>query len=128
MNFVDYQTNLFANLANTPQTILSTTSNVLVVNNIIVCNRTGQSLRFNLKKLRTQDTPVEIFHLNELEITPYKTIDAIEELGLNIFLTFQETPSISDSLVCFSNGKSQQFDCEVNYTALKELPSQYSMV
>ena len=128
MNFVDYQTNLFANLANTPQTILSATSNVLVVNNIIVCNRTGQSLRFNLKKLRTQDTPVEIFHLNELEITPYKTIDAIEELGLNIFLTFQETPAISDSLVCFSNGKSQQFDCEVNYTALKELPSQYSMV
>ena len=128
MNFVDYQTSPFANLANTPQTILSATSNVLVVNNIIVCNRTGQSIRFNLQKLRAQDTPVEIFHLNELEIKPYKTIDAIEELGLNIFLTFQETPAISDSLICFSNGIKQQFDCEVNYTALKELPSQYSMV
>lgn len=128
MNFVDYQTIPFANLANTPQTILSATSNVLVVNNIIVCNRTGQSLRFNLKKLRSQDTPVEIFHLNELEIKPYKTIDAIEELGLNIFLQYQESPAISDSLICFSNGSTQKFDCEVNYTALKELPSQYSML
>ena len=50
MNFIDYKTNLFANLANTPQTILSATSNVLVVNNIIVCNRTGQNIRFNFKK------------------------------------------------------------------------------
>ena len=128
MNFVDYLTIPFANLENTPQTILSATSNVLVVNNIIICNRTGQSIRFNLKKLRSQDTPVEIFHLNEVEIKPYKTIDAIKELGLNIFLTFQQTPAISDSLICFSNGSTQKFDCEVNYTALKELPSQYSML
>lgn len=123
MNFVDYLTIPFSNLANNKQVILSATSNVLVVNNIIVCNRTGQSIRFNLKKLRSQDTLVEIFHLNELEIKPYKTIDAIEELGFNIFLTFQQTPAISDSLVCFSNGLNQKFDCEVNYSSLKELPA-----
>ena len=122
MNFVDYETSPFANLANTPQTILSATTNVLVVNSIIVCNRTGRSLRFNLKKLRAQDTPVEIFHLNELEIKPYKTIDAIEELGLNIFLQYQQTPAIGDSLICFSNGLNQTFDCEVLYSKLNEAP------
>lgn len=122
MNFVDYETSPFANLANTPQTILSATTNVLVVNSIIVCNRTGQSIRFNLKKVRTQNTTVEIFLLNEVEIKPYQTIDAIEELGFNIFLHYQQEPAISDSLVCFSNGLKQVFDCEVFYSKLNEAP------
>lgn len=128
MNFIDYINVPFANLAKTPTTILSATSSVLVVGSIVVCNRTGQTMRFNLKKLRSQEVPVEIFHLNELEIKPYKTIDAIKELGVNIFLRYQKTPAISDSLICFSNGSGQNFDCEVNYTSLKELPSSYTVV
>ena len=122
MIFVNYLSTPFTNLVNVKQTILSATSNVLVVNSIIICNRTGQNIRFNLKKVRNQNTPVEIFYLNELEIKPYKTIDAIEELGLNIFLQYQETPAISDSLICFSNGIKQQFDCEVFYSKLNETP------
>lgn len=122
MIFVDYLSAPFANLNNAQQTILSATSNVLVVNSIIVCNRTGQSVRFNLKKVRTQNAPVEIFYLNEVEIKPYQTIDAIEEIGFNIFLQYQQEPAISDSLVCFSNGLKQVFDCEVFYSKLNEAP------
>lgn len=122
MIFVDYLSAPFANLANDKHTILSATSNVLVVNSIIVCNRNGQSIRFNLKKVRTQNAPVEIFYLNEVEIKPYQTIDAIEQLGFNIFLQYQQNPAISDSLVCFSNGLKQVFDCEVFYSKLNEAP------
>ena len=122
MIFVDYLSTPFTNLVNVKQTILSATSNVLVVNSIIICNRTGQNIRFNLKKVRNQNTPVEIFYLNEVEIKPYQTIDAIEQLGFNIFLQYQQDPVISDSLVCFSNGLKQVFDCEVFYSKLNETP------
>lgn len=122
MIFIDYLSTPFANLANNKHTILSANSNVLVVNSIIVCNRTGQSLRFNLKKIRTQNTNVEIFYLNEVEIKPYQTIDAIEKLGFNIFLQYQQEPAINDSLACFSNGLKQVFDCEVFYSKLNEAP------
>lgn len=123
MVFVDYLSSPFANLANNKQMILSATSNVLVVNSIIVCNLGGQNIRFNLKKVRSQITPVEIYYLNELEIKAYQTIDVIKELGFNIFLQYQPLPAISDSLVCFSNGLNQKFDCEVCYSSLNELPA-----
>ena len=125
MIFVDYLSAPFAKLANNKQTILSATSNVLVVNSIIVCNLGGQNIRFNLQKVRGQATPIEIYYLNELEIKAYQTIDVIKELGFNVFLQYQQTPTISDSLVCFSKGLNQKFDCEVCYSKLNEAP--YSM-
>lgn len=122
MIFVDYLSTPFANLANDKQTILSATSNTLVVNSLIVCNRTGQPMRLNLKKVRGGSPTTENFYLNEVEIKPYGTIDAIKILGFNIFLVFQQDPVINDSLVCFSNGLKQVFDCEIFYTKLNEAP------
>lgn len=122
MVFVDYLSSPFANLANDKQMILSATSNTLVVNSIMVCNLGSQNIRFNLKKLRSNGIPVEIFYLNELEIKAYQTIDIIKELGFDIFLQYQQTPEINDSLICFSNGINQKFDCEICYTKLNEAP------
>jgi hypothetical protein len=65
--------------------------------------------------------PSTIYYVNELEISPYSTIDVIDITGI-LNLQFSITPYLTDKLVCFSNGYTQVFDCEVNYAQLNELP------
>ena len=122
--FVDYPSNPFANITNIPTTILIADTNPLQINGLIVCNRVGQPIRFNLKKIRTQTSPVEIFYVNELPIGPYETVDVVAKIGLQIFLEYSTTPNplISDSLICFTNGYTQICDCEISYTRLNDLP------
>lgn len=126
--FVDYPVNPFSGLASTPTTILTTGSGLnlhpLQVNSITICNRGAQDIRFNLKRERTGDAPVTTFIINQFEIKAYETVDVIERLGLQIFLEYSIAPNpvIADSLICFSNGYTQVFDCEVNYTRLNDLP------
>jgi hypothetical protein len=124
--FVDYPSNPFANLANVPTTLLTSgfliDPHVLVVNGIIVCNTGAQAIRFNLQKLRTQASPVEIYYVKEFEVKAYQTVDIITALGLQIFLEYKVLPSVHDSLICFSNSPTQKFDCEITYTRLNETP------
>lgn len=128
--FVDYLRNRFVNIAplvDTPQTILTADTNVLIVNSIIVCNYGEQDIRFNLKRVGStmlRDT-FDNFLTYNLEIKSYKTdqgdsrklntIDVIALVGMQIFL------EIGDSLICYSNGYTQKFDCEVSYTKLNGL-------
>lgn len=124
--FVDYPSNPFANLANTPTEILTTglltDPHVLVINSITVCNTGAQAIRFNLQKVRTQSVPVTIFYINQFEIEAYQTVDVVAALGLQIFLEYKVSPDITDKLVCFSNSLIQKFDCEIAYTRLNETP------
>lgn len=123
--FVDYLYNRFVNIAplvDAPQTILTADTNVLIVNSIIVCNYGEQDIRFNLKKV---GSTIDNFLTYNLEIKSYKTdqsdsrklntIDVIALVGMQIFL------EIGDSLICYSNGYTQKFDCEVSYTKLNGL-------
>jgi hypothetical protein len=126
--FVDYPVNPFSKLTSISTVILETGSGVnlhpLQVNSIIICNRGAADIRFNLQRQRTGDNPVLTFLVNQFEIKGYQTVDIIERLGLQIFLEYSTSPNpvIIDSLICFSNGKTQEFDCEVNYTRLNDLP------
>ncbi len=120
--FVNYPSNIFSGITSTPTTIITASTNVLLVNSIIICNTGAQNIRFNLKKLRTQTDPVTISYITEYEIKAYGTVDIAAEFGLQIFLTYSTSPSVSDSLFCFSNGYTQSFDCEITYTQLKDLP------
>lgn len=128
--FIDYPNKVFSNLSKDSTTLIETNSNSLWINSIIVCNKGNQTIRFNLKLVKTQDTPAESFLINELPIAPFKSINALEFLekdstsfkGGVLHLEYSATPSISDSLVCFSNGATQIFDCTVNFTRLNELP------
>lgn len=63
-----------------------------------------------------------IFKLNEFPIDPYETIDIIKEKTGVITLEYSVKPFVSDSLIGFSNGYTQVFDCDVNYAQLNELP------
>jgi hypothetical protein len=129
--FVDYPVNPFSGLTNTPVTILATGSGAnlhpLQVNSITVCNIGTQDIRFNLKRSRTGDTNIETFIIKQFEIKAYETVDVLARLGLQIFLEyipgiFPDPPLLVDSLICYSNGYTQIFDCEVNYTRLNDLP------
>lgn len=249
--FVDYKSNIFSGINNSPTTIVNATENVLWVTALIICNRGAQPIRFNLQKVRRQgsfleigcvlastlsltasynngamglgatlsnsgtlaafsidsvtppinsriliknqtttyqngiyqvttvgdsstpwvltrtsdfDTPTEINvgdiinvskgtintntqweqtssvttigtdpitfianisstinYLNEFQINPYSTVDIMEFIDtLNI--VYSTNPYINDKLVCFTNGYTQVFDCEVVYAQLNELP------
>lgn len=128
--FANYPSSPFPNLANIGTTILVANTNPLLISGIIVCNKTPYKILVNLQKIRTQNTlpfPTileTVFIVNELEIEPYDTIDIVAKKGLNIYLQYDTTtiPSISDSLVIFSNGYTQIFDCDISYITLNDLP------
>jgi hypothetical protein len=61
-----------------------------------------------------------ITYINQYLINPYSTVDVIGTLG-NLNIMYSNTPYISDQLVCYSNGYTQIFDCEVVYSQLNEL-------
>lgn len=131
--FVDYTSNLFPNLANTPTTLLATgipteteallNPHTLVVNGLIVCNLGSQPIRFNLQKRRQQTSAVEIYYVRNYEIGANQTVDIIREIGLEIFLDYKLVPPLQESLICFSGASIQKFDCEIAYTRLNETPT-----
>lgn len=114
--------NKFMDISSSPTTILSTGSELnlcpLLVKNIIVYNKGTQNIKFNLRRERIKNYPITLFLINEFLIRPYETIDLIEKFGLQIVFEYNTSPSISDSLVCFSNDYTQIFDCEVNVESL----------
>ncbi len=122
--FVDYPSNPFSNLKNVETTILTANAHPILVTGLIVCNRTPYTILINLKKVRSQTSPVTIYEINNFEITKYNTVDIVAEKGLKINLQYSTTPNpiISDSLVIFSNGYTQIFDCDISYDTLNDLP------
>lgn len=64
---------------------------------------------------------VSSFILNELLIDPYTTVNIIDLSGV-LNLAFTRTPYLNDQLRSYTNGYTQVYDCEVNYTLLNELP------
>ncbi len=62
-----------------------------------------------------------IYHFNQKRIEPYETVNIIQITGV-ITLEYGTKPFVSDSLICFSDGYTQVFDCDVNYAQLNELP------
>jgi hypothetical protein len=122
--FVDWVRYPFSNLSNEPQTIIVADTHVLEVTSIKVTNLGTQPIRINLKQITTQASPVEVFLLKNSELGPYESKNLIDIIGNedSITLEYSSSPSVSDSLVCYSNGYSQQFDCVVKAFVLKELP------
>jgi hypothetical protein len=131
--FVDLPVNRFTNLSNTPQVIVSTSpstnTNALNIDSITICNRGAQPILIFLKRIRVDNgSTMENFIVNYFEIdgynqSNYSSVNIVGELELQIRLNYQPIPSpLYESLVCYSNGYTQVFDCEVNYTKFNDLP------
>jgi hypothetical protein len=67
-----------------------------------------------------KNIPTSIVLINELEIRPYVNTNVICTTGVLTLLS-SSSPFISDKLVCFSNGYTQLFDCDVEYMQLNEI-------
>jgi len=122
--FVDYDSNPFVDLSEVPTTILVTDAHPIVVLGILVTNRGSEAIRFTLKHLETTISPIETVSIPEFEIKPLTAVDIVAEFGLTIILKYKEAPdpSLVSSLICFTNGYTQKFDCTVSYQVLKDLP------
>jgi hypothetical protein len=133
--FVDYLSNPFSNLSNTPQIIIMTSTNSLWVQSLIVTNTGEEDIRVNLKFMRNITDPlgnVGIFLAKNFLIPSYKTISTQKEVSLyntvdlvkslGIPMNLQYTSNITESLAIYSNGYTQLFDCSVIYSRLNELP------
>jgi hypothetical protein len=141
--FCGYTSNLFAGLNKTPTTILETSTNgiphVIAVNSVIICNITGQPIRLNLQKMRTDTNSTTVFYVKDFEVPAYSSVDLLNQkyderpleklinnktllAEIQIYLYYTLTPLVTDKLICFSNTVAQTFDCEVSYTILKETP------
>lgn len=128
--FVAPANNPFSSLNNTPVTILETTANMIEVRKIIITNKSENDIRVNLKKITTPTLSEGIFLAYNILVPSYRnvnyekkllnTMDLVEWLGLNIFL--QYGADLSESLICYSNGSVQLFDCEVDYAIYNEIP------
>jgi hypothetical protein len=65
--------------------------------------------------------PVTTQLRNEFEIKPYDSINILQSIGL-LRLQYNLRPFVSDKLVCYSNGYTQLFDCDIVYLELNETP------
>lgn len=115
----------FNDLNNVPTTILEALVYPLRITNIIICNKGAGDMRINLQ-INTTIPNIDPTHLisdllikgyNTMGSEKYNTIDLIKEvIGSDLKL-----PEINDSLICFSNGPTQVFDCTIIYYTLNEL-------
>lgn len=115
MNFVEYDSLIFSNLADQKVALLSA-ENTVFLNAVNVCNTTIEDIRVNLKTVRLLSDPIENFNVHNVLIKPNQSCNLVSLFGLEIFLRD------GDSILCFSGGYTQQFDCTVCYTKFNELP------
>jgi len=130
--FLDYLSNPFSNLDDTPTTIVETTQNNICVQSIIITNLGTKDIRVNLKFIRSSSSPADIFLIKDFLIPHsnntiiynnqvlFNTMDLIKIPGLTVNLQYDAT--ISESLQVFSSGYTQIFDCSVVYAELNDLP------
>jgi len=120
--FVDYLSRRFSGLKDVETTILTANTHPIIVLSLRVTNRTSYKILVNLKAIRTGSGAVTTYEDNQFPLEPYERIDLVKECGHEFHLEYKDTPAISESLVIFSNGYTQIFDCNISYITLNDLP------
>lgn len=120
--FVDYLPKRFSGLKDVETTLLTTNTHPIIVTSLRVTNRTSSKILVNLKAIRDDGVITTTYEDNNFDIEPYKRMDLVKECGHAFYLEYKNTSSISESLVIYSNGYTQIFDCNISYITLNELP------
>lgn len=122
--FVDYLPKRFSGLKDVETTLLTTNAHPIIVQSLRVTNRTNYKILVNLKNIRNEGIVTSTnYEDNQFEIEPYKRIDLVKECGHEFYLEYKDLPTpISESLVIYSNGYTQIFDCNISYITLNDLP------
>lgn len=117
MNFIHYDNLIFSKLSET-ETVLITAERGTWIESISICNLSDNvsGTRLNLKLIKSLKviTPKEAFKIRHLLIDKNQSKDLIVYLGNKIFL------NNGDSLIIFSEGYKELFDCTVDFYELNE--------
>ncbi len=120
--FVDYLSKRFSGLKDVPTTVLTANTHPIIVLSFRITNKTAYKILINLKNIRNDNGTTTTYEDNQFVIEPYKRIDLVKECGNEFHLEYKNSPNISESLVVYSNGYTQIFDCNISYITLNDLP------
>jgi hypothetical protein len=117
MNFIALD-NIILNNISDQQNVIITASLATIVEKINVCNLStnNSGIRLFLKQIRSlgTDAPQSAFILSNLLIERNVTKNLIDFIGSSVFL------NDGDSLIIFSGGFSEYFDCITDFYELNE--------
>jgi len=111
MNFVKPIRLLFNNLSDSKTALFSAEGNV-VIKSIRCCNRSGRNIRLNLQVIALLESPIqEAFIVKDLLILPNQTTDLLAIICSTSSECVEHRLLDGDSLVCYSEGYDDKFDC-----------------
>ena len=121
MNFIKPIRLLFNNLSDSKTAIFSAEGNV-VIKSIRCCNKSGRNIRLNLQVIALLEDPVqEAFIQEKLLILPNQTTDLLAIIYGNASEVVEHRLFDGDSLICYSDGYDDKFDCII--TGYEEVES-----
>ena len=114
MNFVSYKSLLYEKLAD-QKTVLLSAEKSIFLNAVNICNISDINIRLNLQIVRLLEDPIkESFLVQNVIIQPNESKNLMHLGNLEVYL------QDGDSILCFSDGYGQLFDCTICYTELNE--------
>jgi len=114
MNFIRPIRLLFNNLRDAKTVLFSSEGNV-VIKSIRCCNKSGRNIRLNLQAKALLENPIqEAFIAENLLILPNQTTDLLAIIYGNSSELVEHRLLDGDSLVCYSDGYDNKFDCIIS--------------
>ncbi len=106
--------NSFSDLADDQTVLLSSVDNSYI-DMILFVNKTDSSIQINLKFIKVIDVPdpIENFLAWNLTIPQGESVNVVAKYNLVLWL------GDTDSLISFSNGYNQTYDCTLTYRRMK---------
>lgn len=107
-----------------PVVLLSATTYTLVINSLILCNLSTNSIRVNLRRTYTPSSsnPTTVTYLvknleipiNAIDKEQKGSLDIVKYLGRELFL------APTDTIICYTGGINQIVDCSLDYMILND--------
>lgn len=114
MNFIRPIRLLFNNLGDA-KTVLFSSEGKVVIKSIRCCNKSGRNIRLNLQVKALLENPIqEAFIAENLLILPNQTTDLLAIIYGNSSELVEHRLLDGDSLVCYSDGYDNKFDCIIS--------------
>lgn len=121
MNFIKPIRLLFTDLSDSKTALFSSEGNV-VVKSIRCCNKSNGNIRLNLQAIALLENPIqEAFIVKNLLILPNQTTDLLAIIYGNTSEVVEHRLLDGDSLICYSDGYDNKFDCTI--TGYEEVES-----
>lgn len=121
MNFIKPIRLLFNNLSDSKTALFTSEGNV-VIKSIRCCNKSGRNIRLSLQVIALLENPIqEAFIIQNLLILPNQTTDLLGIVYGGASEVVEHRLLNGDSLICYSDGYDDKFDCII--TGYEEMES-----